>query len=68
MLVLIASLLKSSVSACAAQNLNDEQLRSIYDQMKSASAGVAMDLDSTFGAGRCNCVCKNNNAHIYYQS
>lgn len=39
----------------------DHQLGEIYKEMKKASAGVSMNLDGTFGGGRCNCVCKNNN-------
>lgn len=37
----------------------DKQLAEIFKKMKTASGGMAMDLDSTFGGNRCNCVCKD---------
>jgi hypothetical protein len=40
---------------------NDKLLAEMYTKMKGASAGVAINLDSTFGGGRCNCICKDNN-------
>ena len=40
---------------------NDKILAEMYTKMKGASAGVAINLDSTFGGGRCNCICKDNN-------
>lgn len=38
----------------------DQRLSKIFNKMKDASAGLAINLDSTFGGGRCNCVCKDN--------
>ena len=49
----------------AAESVDDSadqerRLSEIYDKMKNNSGNVAINLDSTFGGGRCNCVCKDN--------
>lgn len=37
------------------------QLSDVYQKMAGATNGIAMNLDSSFGGGRCNCVCEDNN-------
>ena len=41
-------------------DVEDKRLSQIYEKMKEASEGVAINLDNNFGGGRCNCVCKEN--------
>lgn len=55
------ALLMAFVTFANASDIEDKQLGKMYEKMKGASGGVAMNLDSSFGGGRCNCVCKNNN-------
>lgn len=38
----------------------DARLSQVFDKMKQNSANLAINLDSSFGGGRCNCVCKDN--------
>lgn len=61
-IVTIATLLSAVYSQSSSTlDADEQQLSYIYDKMKDATAGVAMNLDGAFGAGKCNCVCKNNN-------
>ena len=61
--VLLAVLFVAHVAADDGNNsdADDKRLAQIYDKMKDASQGVAINLDNNFGGGRCNCVCKENN-------
>ena len=59
------TLLASYLMLVAAESVDDSadqerRLSEIYDKMKNNSGNVAINLDSTFGGGRCNCVCKDN--------
>ena len=38
----------------------DSRLSQVFDKMKENSGNLAINLDSSFGGGRCNCVCKDN--------
>ena len=39
----------------------ENQLSEVYDKMSGVTNGLSMNLDSSFGGGRCNCVCEDNN-------
>ena len=45
----------------AASGPTEGQLSEVYQKMAGATNGIAMNLDSSFGGGRCNCVCEDNN-------
>lgn len=38
----------------------DQQLGDVYQKMGGVTDGMMMNLDSSFGGGRCNCVCEDN--------
>ena len=38
----------------------DKQLGEVYKNMGPIAKGMSLNLDSDFGAGRCNCVCEDN--------
>lgn len=61
--VFVSFLMVVSASYSIADDSEDEdrRLAQVYEKMKQNSGNVAINLDSTFGGGRCNCVCKDNN-------
>lgn len=52
----------SSIAADANSDsdVEENRLAHVFKKMSSSSSGMAINLDSTFGGGRCNCVCKDN--------
>ena len=38
----------------------ENQLGDVYKKMGGVTDGMSMNLDSSFGAGRCNCVCEDH--------
>lgn len=40
--------------------VEEKRLENVFKKMSKSNNGMAINLDSTFGGGRCNCVCKEN--------
>jgi hypothetical protein len=62
-LTFFASYLILAIPAAMADDdseAEDQRLSQVFDKMKKNSANLAINLDSSFGGGRCNCVCKDN--------
>lgn len=60
MIATCMTIVACSNDRAAGSETEDKRLSQIFEKMKGASGGMAMNLDSTFGGGRCNCVCKDN--------
>lgn len=50
-----------SITSSGVVDATEKQLSEVYNKMGGVTDGMLMNLDSSFGGGRCNCVCEDNN-------
>lgn len=58
-LIAIVALLSVQCSTTPSTGIQDKNLEKIFDKLSSVNPGVAINLDSSFGGSKCNCVCKD---------